>query len=63
MNKNEVHQSLKAVGIPVSVFCRKIDISQTAYYQWLHDRLNLTAEKEERILQFAKKLAEVKLDD
>lgn len=63
MDRNTVQTTLKTVGIPVSVFCRKIDISQTAYYQWIHGRLNLTAEKEERIFRFVKKLAEVKLDD
>ena len=55
----KTHKLLKEIGIPVSVFCRKIGISQTAYYRWQTGDLRLSDEKETRIRQYVNKLSEL----
>lgn len=64
MNIQELtKQTLNKIGIPVSVFCQKMNISQTAYYRWIHDDLKLSAEKENKIKKYVIKLNEVVLNE
>ena len=55
MNKQQTKAILQEVGIPVAVFCRKIGISDTAYYRWLHDDLRLSEVKEDAIRNYIAK--------
>ena len=57
--QDKTAQTLKAIGIPVSVFCRKIGFSDTAYYRWLHGDLNLSEATERRIKDYIRKFEEV----
>lgn len=36
-------------GIPVTVFCRKVNISTKAFYDWQKGKLNLSSQTLERI--------------
>lgn len=49
MSKEEIRETLQAVGIPVAVFCRKVGISLSAWYKWMNSTLNLSAETTARI--------------
>lgn len=46
---------LSEIGIPVTVFCRKIGISTASYYRWQNDDLRLAEETEKRIKSFIEK--------
>ena len=50
---------LQEVGIPIALFCRRMQISTTAYYRWLHGDLRLSEEKEGNIRKYIKKLGEI----
>ncbi len=43
---------LTEFGIPVSVFCRKMNLSRTSYYDWLSGNLRLSAETLNRIDEY-----------
>lgn len=45
--------------MPITTFCRRMDISTTAYYRWLRDDLILSAEKENKIKRYINKLGEI----
>lgn len=57
--QEQAKKTLHEVGIPISVFCRKMQISQTAYYRWLSGDLRLSADNESKIRKFIYKLSEV----
>lgn len=49
MLKSRVKHFLEDLELPVAVFCRKVKISHTAYYEWMKGSLNFTDETEDRI--------------
>lgn len=56
MNKSEVAEVLRAVGVPAAVFARQVGISYGALYKWLRDELNLSADTTARIIERIEKL-------
>ena len=57
--KQQTTDTLKRVGIPTTVFCRKVGISVTAFYRWRQGDLRLSDEKVERIKAFVRQFEEV----
>ena len=57
-SKEQARQTLKSIGIPVTVFCRKIGISPTAFYRWTANDLRLSDEKENKIKETISRLRE-----
>ena len=53
--KKRCAKFLSELGVAVTVFCRKIGISTTAYYRWQADDLNLSIETERRIATYLEK--------
>lgn len=47
--KERCAQMLRELGTPVTVFCRKVNISRSAYYAWQLDTLDLSNSTLERI--------------
>lgn len=45
---------LNELGVPVVVFCRKVDISTTAYYSWRKGFLQLSNDTLQRIDSYLK---------
>ena len=43
---------ITALHLPVSRFCRNVDISPTAYYRWQSDDLRLSENTENRIKNY-----------
>ena len=57
--QQQTHKTLQEVGIPITTFCRRVQISTAAYYRWLHKDLRLSAQKENNIMNYIYKLSEV----
>ena len=57
--QEQTRKTLQETGLPISVFCRKIGISQTAFYRWLKEDLRLSEQKENNIRKHINKLGEV----
>lgn len=57
--QDQTRKTLQETGLPISVFCRKIGISQTAFYRWLKEDLRLSEQKENNIRKHINKLSEV----
>lgn len=57
--KQQITDTLKRVGIPMTVFCRKVGISVTAFYRWRQGDLRLSDEKVDRIKTFVLQFEEV----
>lgn len=57
--QQQTHKTLQEVGIPITTFCKRMQISTAAYYRWLHNDLRLSAEKEKSIRNYIIKLSEV----
>ncbi len=45
--------------MPITTFCRRMQISTTAYYRWLNNDLRLSKEKENNIRKYINKMSEV----
>lgn len=56
MQKENIKATLKEAGIPVTFLCRKIGISQSAFYRWIGGNLNLSAAKEKQIQEYVQKV-------
>ena len=56
MNRAEAKNVLHTVGVPVSVFCRRIGISDAAFYRWVNHDLDLKPENEQKINEYIAKL-------
>ena len=50
--QQQTHKTLQEVGIPITTFCKRMQISTAAYYRWLHNDLRLSAEKEKSIRNY-----------
>ena len=50
---------LAKIGIPVTRFCRAIDISSATYYRWLAGDLKLSDETESRIKNYINKFSNI----
>lgn len=57
--QQQTHKALKAIGIPISVFCRRIGISDTAYYRWQNSDLRLSDDTTNRIKEYISKLSKI----
>ena len=57
--KEQTRDTLQKVGIPVTTFCKKMNLSTAAYYRWLHDDLRLSEAKEDSIRRYINKIKEV----
>lgn len=57
--QEQAHKTLQSVGIPITVFCNRMQISTVAYYRWLHNDLRLSTEKEAKIRNYIKTLSKV----
>lgn len=57
--QKQTRKVLKDVGIPVSVFCRRLQISDTAFYRWQNMDLKLSAETENRIQNYINKFTTI----
>ncbi len=57
--QEQTKKTLHDIGIPATIFCRKMQISTAAYYRWLHGDLKLSAEKEQNIRNYIYKLADL----
>lgn len=55
----QTHDTLQKVGIPITTFCKKMNLSTAAYYRWLHDDLRLSDAKENTIKNYIARLKEV----
>lgn len=55
----QTHKALQEVGIPITTFCKRIQISTAAYYRWLHGDLKLSEKKVDNIREYINKLSEV----
>lgn len=55
MIKERVEKFLKEFDMPVTVFCKKAEISTATYYQWVKGKLKLSEKTEKRIEQFLSK--------
>ena len=55
----QTHKALQEVGIPITTFCKRMQISTAAYYRWLHGDLKLSQKKESNIRKYITKLIEV----
>lgn len=57
--KEQTRDTLHEVGIPITTFCKKINLSTAAYYRWQHDDLRLSKVKEDSIRRYINKMKEV----
>lgn len=57
--QKQTRKVLDEIGIPVSVFCRRMQISDTAFYRWQHDDLRLSETTEQRIKEYVNQLSKV----
>ncbi len=57
--QEQTKKTLQEIGIPVTTFCRRMQISTAAYYRWIHKDLRLSADNESKIRKFIYKLSEV----
>lgn len=57
--QKQTRKVLDEIGIPVSVFCRRMQISDTAFYRWQHDDLQLSENTENRIKEYVNQLSKV----
>ena len=49
------NQMIEELGIPVTAFCRKVNISASAYYAWHRGTIDLSATTLDRIDKYLKK--------
>lgn len=57
--RQQTRKILKEIGIPVSVFCRKLQISDTAFYRWQNMDLKLSEQTENRIKNYINKFSNI----
>lgn len=57
--QQQTRKILDEIGIPVSVFCRRMQISDTAFYRWQNMDLKLSAETESRIKNYINKFSNI----
>ena len=48
-------QMIEELGIPVTAFCRNVNISASAYYAWHRGTIDLSAATLDRIDEYLKK--------
>lgn len=48
-------QFISELGLPVTRFCKNIDLSPTAYYSWRRGEMNMRREKQKEIDEYLKK--------
>ena len=53
--KKRCKQMIKELGIPVTAFCRKVDISTSAYYAWHRETIDLSETTLDRIGKYLSK--------
>ena len=46
---------LDSLGLPISRFCRKVELSDTAYHRWIRNDLKLSDKATARIDSFLKR--------
>ena len=49
MLKQRVKNLIADLELPITVFCRKVQISQSAYYRWMDGTINFKEETEDRV--------------
>lgn len=53
--KKRVKQYLSDTGIPRTSFCKRVHISTTYLYKWLHDKRTFSEDVAERIDEYLKR--------
>lgn len=53
--KERCKKMLEELGIPVTVFCRKVNISASAYYAWHRGTIDLSASTLARVEKYITK--------
>lgn len=53
--KERIQTMLDELGIPVTRFCRNINLSTHAYYDWMLDRIDISDKRAESINEYLKK--------
>lgn len=53
--KERCKKMLEELGIPVTVFCRKVNISASAYYSWHRETIDLSTSTLARIEKYITK--------
>lgn len=57
--RQQTRKILDEIGIPVSVFCRKMQISDTAFYRWQNMDLKLSEQTESRIKNYINQFSNI----
>ena len=57
--QEQTHKTLQEVGVPITSFCKRMQISTTAFYRWLHSDLRISNTKEAKIKNYIQKLGEL----
>ena len=59
VTKTRIFEIVKGSGIPVTIFCKRVGLSRTAFYRWLRDDLKLSDGKEQAIQIYVSKLSQI----
>lgn len=43
--KERCQKMIEELGIPITKFCRNVNMSTMSYYNWQRDKINLTEER------------------
>lgn len=57
--QQQTRKTLQEVGIPITTFCKRMQISTAAYYRWINKDLRLSAAKEQNIRKYIHRLADL----
>lgn len=52
MLKDRVKAFVQELDMPITGFCRKVEISTATYYKWVQGKLNLSKSTEQRIDEY-----------
>ena len=59
VTKARIFEIVKESGVPVTIFCKRVGLSRTAFYRWLRDDLKLSDGKEQAIRTYVSKLSQI----
>lgn len=53
--KTRCKKFMDELGVPVTNFCKRIELSPSSYYDWMRDKAKLSDATEKRIDKYLKK--------
>lgn len=59
VTKTRIFEIVRKSGVPITIFCKRVGLSRTAFYRWLRDDLKLSDGKEQAIRMYASKLSQI----